>query len=120
MKLSDIKGEQAFDVLADLLEPLATIMSDSKIKELVEQKVLRIKIVQYILKEHKTEAIQILAIMEQEDFETYKERVNVLTLPLKLLEIFNDKDFVNLFMSQAQITEMPFGSVMANTEASEE
>ena len=31
MKLSDIKGERALDVLADMIEPVAEIMGDKEI-----------------------------------------------------------------------------------------
>ena len=37
MKLSEITGEAALDLLADIIEPAAEIMSDPKVKELFEK-----------------------------------------------------------------------------------
>jgi hypothetical protein len=34
MKLSDYKGEEALDVLADIIEPLANIITDEDIQKL--------------------------------------------------------------------------------------
>ena len=39
LKLSEIKGEKAFDVLADLTEPIANIAADKKAAELLGLKV---------------------------------------------------------------------------------
>lgn len=101
MKLSEIKGDRALDVLADIMEPLARILTDEEItKNNGEPKLLLAK---KILKGHKKEVIEILAILDGEKPETYE--VNLLTLPVKLVEILNDPEIGNLFTLQGQKTE---------------
>jgi hypothetical protein len=53
MKLSEYKGEQALDMLADLIEPAATIMADKEIANAVRANLPRIKIVKAAIKNHK-------------------------------------------------------------------
>lgn len=117
MKLSEIKGEQALDVLADLLEPVTEIMTDKKVSATF-QSGQRMKAVKHAIKEHKKAVIEILAIMDGEDPATYEPKV--VTLPVKMIELFNDKEFVSLFQSQAQETEdASSGSATESTEADE-
>lgn len=119
MKLSEIKGEKAIDLLADLLDPVGEILEDEKIIKMVRSgKATRVEIVKVVLKRHKKAVIEILALMDGEDPKTYE--VNVLTLPSKLLEILNDQDFINLFTSQGQkITEQLSGSATGTTKEKE-
>ena len=117
MKLSDIKGERALEVLADLIEPMASIMSDEIFVADVRagKKLLAIK---RLLKEHKTEVVEVLAVLHGEDPTEYQ--VNLLTLPLTLLEILNDPDVMELFQSQEQnMGATSFGPATETTEATE-
>lgn len=95
MKLSEIKGEQALDVLADIIDPLTKICMDEEIQNMVKSKVPTIKLIKPILKNHKKEIVEVLAILDGENPETYE--VNVLTLPIKLMELMNDPAFNELF-----------------------
>lgn len=120
MKLSEYKGEQALDILADIVEPAAAILADKELAELSKSGVARIKLVKPIIKNHKKEVIEILAILEGEEPEQYAEKVNIFTLPAKLLELLNDPELVNLFTWQGQKTENETsGSATENTEADE-
>ena len=120
MKLSDYKGEQAIDVLVELMEPATAIMADKEIARLVQSKVPVIKIVKAAIKNHKKEVIEILAVLDGEDPEKYAEKVTLFTLPVKLLEVLNDPMMQSLFTSQGQMTEVLSTSAMENTEASEQ
>ena len=114
MRLSEIEGEKALDVLADLLEPASEIVSDKEVEKHYKsgQTLLAVKAA---LKNHKKAVIEILAITEGEDPETYKPKV--LTLPAKLLEIFNDPDIIDLFRLQGQEDKTSSGSATENIEA---
>jgi len=121
MKLSEYKGEQALDMLADLIEPAAAIMADKEIATLVKSGAPQIKIIKPAIKNHKPEVIEILAILDGEDPAEYAEKVNLFTLPFKLLEILNDPDLMGLFTSQGQKKEeTSSGSATESTEASEQ
>jgi hypothetical protein len=121
MKLSDYKGEEALDVLADIIEPLTMIIADGEIQELAKQKkVPPIKYVKPAIKNHKREVIEILARLNKQSPEDYEKTMTLFTLPLQVLEFINDPEVQNLFTSQIQNLKTPFadsGSVTENTEA---
>lgn len=118
MKLSDFKGEKAIEVFADLLEPMAKILSDKEIVALFQsENVKQIEIVKKLLKAHPKEIVWILAVLDDKDPETYEP--NFITLPMKLLEIINDESVKYLFTSQSQDVSNVSGSATENTEGKE-
>lgn len=118
MKLSEIKDENAIELLADILEPAADIFSDKDIVNIIRNggnKMLGIKLA---LKNHKKAIIEILAALEGVPVNEY--HCNVLTLPVKLLEIVNDEDLASFFTLQQQMIVEEFsGSVTENTTEKE-
>lgn len=112
MKLSDYKGEEALEVLADIIEPAAEIFSDKEVVDGFKNPAKRLKAVSVALRKHKKPVIALLAALERKDPEEYE--VGVLTLPAKLLEILNDKELLELFTSQAQT-----GDATSSASASE-
>lgn len=115
MKLSEIQGEAAFDVLADILEPVTTIISDPKFKELIASG-NRLDTVKYLLHNQKKPIMWIMAVIDGEDPETYKP--NLLTIPIKLVELLNDDAVIDLFTAAAPNT--PPDSSGSATEATQE
>lgn len=111
-KLSEIKGEDALDVLADVLDPFVEIANDAEFVNIVRSGKNKLYIAKYLLKNHKTEVIQILAILDGQDVETYKP--NVVQIPLMLLSLLNDPDLTVLFTSADTVTSS--GSATENTE----
>lgn len=117
MKLSDYKNEDALDLLADLLEPVAEIAADTEVVEAFKGKT-KLEAIKIAIKKHKKEVVEILARIENTPVEEYS--FNVFTLPLKVLEILNDKDLLDFFAMQGQIVgENVSGSAMGNTKADE-
>ena len=91
MKLSEIKNEQAIEVLADMFDPIIEIASDENVISAARgnNKVLMVK-------------------------------CDVLTLPMKLLDLFNRPELGFLFQSQGQkMGETSFGSATENTKVGE-
>ena len=118
MKLSEIKGEQALDILADLLEPATEIITDEELRDKFREDD-KLGAVKIALKGHKTAVIQIMALLDGQNPAEYE--VNLFTLPKKLLEIFNDPLVVDLFSSQGQNEdENSSGSATVNTEGAEQ
>ena len=112
MKLSEIKGERAIEVIADLIEPIANIAVDENFKDVFKIKVgegetaeeavgkkLKSKI-PYLLKEHKQEISQILGTLEGIN----PEELNILQIVKGVVEMANDKALLQLF-SSAVLTE---------------
>ena len=128
MKLSDFKGEEALDVLADIIEPITFILADKdiqKMKEEAEKKKKPLPMISYVkpaIKNHKKEIIQILARLQNQTPEEYEETLSLATLPLQVLDFLNDPEIQKLFISQSQTLQeasASSGSVTENTEANE-
>ena len=113
MKLSEYQGEDALDLLADLIEPAGEIMSDKQIGDIFKEN--RFKAIGLAIKNHKRAVMQILAIMDGVPVEEYK--CNVFSLPVKILEILNDPEMIQLFQYQGQTGDAKSsGSASVNTE----
>lgn len=115
MKLREFENEQALDLLADIIEPIARIMADDKIEKMVKAKKPVLIIASHILKNNKRDVIEIVAMMNGADPATFK--FNTVTLLKDVVEIMDDPDIISLFTSQGQMTEEgSSGSATENTE----
>jgi|GEM_PF-1551801 len=123
MKLSEYRGDDALEVLAELLEPAVEILADKEIAaawcgnstgKTRGQK--QLKAVSIALKKHREAVISVLAALEHESPEEYRAKINVVTLPKKLLEVLNDKDLKAFFTSQEQTEDELSGSASVSTE----
>lgn len=116
-KLSEINGEDALDVLADIVDPLTEILTDKDVAEEFRSG-QRIKAISVALKNHKKAALTIMAILDGEDVEKYKP--NLLALPRRIIDILNDPMIQELFSSESQTEAASSGSPTESTEATEE
>ena len=103
MKLSEIKGEKAIEVFADLLEPVGAILSDAEIAALIRNDSSKIEIIKTTLKKHAKEVIERRAVSDDVPVEKYD--VDFTALPAKLIELFNDELVTQVFQSQSQSGE---------------
>ena len=118
MKLSEIKGEKALEVVADLIDPVGRLMQDEKFKEYIDSD-SKLELIKYLLKNHKKDVLEILALLNGEDPKTYEP--TLLSLPKMLMDLLSDPDVMSLFGSQDQNTELAsFGPATENIEAKEE
>lgn len=131
MKLSDIKGERVFDVIADLIDPVQHIAQDKEItlfkrekapegvatKDFAVQKIMAN--VPKLLKRHKQDLSTILATIKGVPVAEYVVGLNLAQLSVDLLELMNDAEFINFFTSAVKTTNV-FGSPSENTEALEQ
>lgn len=111
MKLSEIKGERAIEIIADLIDPVSVIASDDEFKQLLEAD-KKVDAVKYLLKNHSKEVLTCMAILNDEDPKTYSP--SFVTLPAMLLELLNTPELVELFYSGGTVTSS--GSPMESTE----
>lgn len=123
MRLSDYKGEEALDVLADIIEPLANIITDEEIQKMAKQENTPVlAMVKPAIKNHKKDLIAILARLENQPVEEYEKTMSLFTLPKQVLELLNDPEVQSLFQSQgkSEITSLASSSsATENTEAGE-
>ena len=128
MKLSDIKGERVFDVIADLISPIANIASDKDAMELFQKKkvpqdtdvktflIQRLtKALPILLKNHKQDIISVLSTIEGCSANDYAENLTLSTLMRDCADLLNDKTFMELFIS-AQTEELSSVSVQTISE----
>ncbi len=117
MKLSEIRGERALDVLAEIIEPAVEIMADKEFAMLLQRN-MAVKAASHAIKNHKKAVLTMMAALDGEPVETYNP--SLLALPRKLLEIINDPEMVSLFQSQDHPSEAgASGPVSENTEVPE-
>ena len=131
MRLSDIKGDRVFDVIADIIDPIANIAEDDTAsalfkreklpegmtsKEFVTQRAR--KALPALLKGHKCDIIAILASIEGVSAESYKGALNLVKLMRDATELLTDEAFGALFLS-AQSGKSS-GSAQENTEGKDE
>lgn len=95
MKLSEFKGDKAYDVLAELIEPVMTICTNQELQELRKSGAPKLKFIKPILKNNKKEITTILAVLDDKDPAEYE--VNLFTLPAKILELLSDPEIEQLF-----------------------
>ena len=110
-KISEIKGEDALDILADLVEPLSEFSQDKVFVAYIRAG-KKIPAIKYALKTHKKALLMVMALLEGEDPDTYNPPL--LRLPAMLLELLNDPELVMLFPSEQTVTSS--GSATVNTE----
>ena len=116
-RLSDYRNEEALDLLVEIMEPAAELMSDKDTINLLYSKAAgdRMKGVKQMIAEHKGAVINILAALDGVPVDQYE--CGFFTLPTRLLEILNDKELLGFFMDQQMPnTEKPSSSAMENTE----
>ena len=112
-KLSEYKNEEALDLLADILEPVAHIFAD---KDFVEQlQTNKMSAIQHVIRNHKSDVLTIMARLEGVSVDEYQ--CTIFTLPMALINMLNDPDLIDFFKSQGlKINEESFGSATENIE----
>lgn len=115
--MNELKNEQAIEALADMLDPIVEIATDKEIIT-VARSDNKVQMIKLILKNHARSILEIMALMEGVPVDEYE--CDLLTLPVKLIELFNRPEFSVLFLSQGQIEEQTsFGSAMESIEDAE-
>ena len=114
MKLSEYKNEEALDLLADVIEPVTTMLSDPAVVSIFQSDAPKVKLVTYLLKNHKAEVLEVLARLDGVPVSEYQ--CNVLSLPIKLLEIMKDKELMSFFSASAELEVISSGDATENTK----
>lgn len=111
-KLSEYKNEDALDLLADIMEPVAYIFADKEfVKKAQENKLSAIK---HVMKKHSKNILSIIARLEGVPVEEYK--CTIFSLSLAIMNLFNDPELMDFFKSQGlKINNESSGSAMENT-----
>ena len=92
-KLSEIKGEEALDVIAEILVPITAIANDDEVKEGSETNVATC--ISIMLKKYKAEVMHILAVVDGKKVEDLD--FDILELTGSLVELLNEPAVQSLF-----------------------
>ena len=112
MRLSDIKGDRVFDVIADIIDPIANIASDETASALFKREKLpegmtaksfllkrARKAVPALLKGHKSDIITVLSTIEGVSADDYRASLTLAKLMQDTAELMTDEAFGELFIS---------------------
>ena len=113
MKLSDIKGDRVFDVIADIIDPIANMAQDKDVAAMFERKAVpngmkardffakrMRKGLPVLLKSHKADIIAIIAAIEGVTPELYAASLDFPKLFTDVMEIITDDAFLDFLSSQ--------------------
>lgn len=131
MRLSDIKGDRVFDVIADIIDPIANIASDETASALFKREKLpegmtakefllerARKAIPALLKVHKSDIITVLATIDGVSADDYRASLTLAKLMQDTAELLTDEAFGELFISAQSGTSS--GSAQENTGESEQ
>ena len=94
-KLSEIKGEESLDVLAEILVPITEIANDEEVRAGIDTNVA--KCLAIALKKHKQEVLEIMAVIDGKTVEEMLEEIDLLTLPGFMVDVLNEPAVQVLF-----------------------
>lgn len=113
MKLSELKGERAIEVIADLIEPITNIAQDQKNLKLFHAELQKGETareagirdfkakIPNLLKTHKKDVLNILCILNEKN----PDDLSVMDIFAGAVELANDKDFQVLFLSSVKTAD---------------
>lgn len=107
MKLSEIKGDRAIEVVADIMEPISNLLTDTDIKKIFENKKKQsvAKLLPDIIKMHKSDIYRILASLEGTTVNEYKKKVTIVKLIQDFTDLVTDESVQALFTSAKPVSE---------------
>ena len=112
--LTEIKGDDALELIADLLEPVTEITADEKVKNAYQSENIG-SAIKVAIKEHKTAVIAILAALNECDVKDYNP--SVAQIVKDALAVVNDRALLDLFTYPNQKSEEnTSGSVSESSE----
>lgn len=107
MKLSEIKGDRALEVIADIMEPITNLISDPETKKALKNngKEPVVKILPKIIKTHKDDIYKMLAILDGVTVEEYAKSANMVKIINDFTDIVMDESIQSLFTSAKPVEE---------------
>lgn len=120
-RILDARGEDALDVLAELLGPVGEIASDPEISGMMKTGGggSMMDLARAILTSHKTAAIEIMAIDDGKTVEEERKLLSVITIPARLLKLFSIPAVRDLLFGAAEGKTSASGSSSASESENE-
>lgn len=112
MKLSDIKGDRVFDVIADIIDPIANMVQDKDVAAMFKREAVpdgmeardffakrMCKGLPVLLKGHKADIIAVMAVIEGVTPEQYTASLDFAKLFTDVMELVTDDAFIDFLSS---------------------
>lgn len=129
-KLSEITMEQGLDIVADILVPIMSIAEDDTARDFftkekpqegesaIQMALRRIKSsLPALIKKHKEDLIVIMAALNTQTVDEYKQSKGFMGLVKDVMSLANDEDLQGLFTSaESENISESSGSASENTE----
>lgn len=129
-KLSEITMEQGLDIVADILVPIMSIAEDDTAREFftkekpqegenaIQMALRRIKSsLPALIKKHKEDLIVIMAALNTQTVDEYKQSKGFMGLVKDVVSLANDEDLQGLFtLAESENISESSGSASENTE----
>ena len=91
MKITDFKGEEALDLLVNIMEPVTIIFADKAVRDAYKSQP-KLLLVKTVVKSHKAEVLEIMAMLNGMSADEYKAVITIPGLIRQMLELINDKE----------------------------
>ena len=130
MKLSNVKGDRVFDVIADIIDPIASMVQDKDVAAMFKREAVpdgmeardffakrMCKGLPVLLKSHKADIIAVMAAIEGVTPEQYAASLDFPKLFTDVMELITDNAFLD-FLSSSETgkgADAP-GAALANFE----
>lgn len=120
-KISEFKDDEAMDVLVEILEPSANLISNERFKQAIRGdkkkniKPNKLEAVKIAITDNRKDVVKIMAVLNETPVEDF--HYTLLTLPTMVLQLFNDKELIDFFQYRGEMDSATHsGSVMETTE----
>ena len=117
-RLSDYKGDEAFELWADLLEPITEILGDGEIAEVLQSNKPTLIKASIILKKYKKEAMDIMLRIDPEPIDGLNVIVRLASILVEIGQRDDIRGFFG-FAGQAEMENVSSGFVTESTGAEE-
>lgn len=104
MKLSELKGQDAIDAIADVIEPLSAIATDKRLRadfKKVADSDDRVaalgKVLPKAIKTHKTDVIKVLASVNRKTVKEYEAEATVPRIMADAFDVLTDEELFAFF-----------------------
>ena len=110
MRLSDIKGDGALDVMADLIPPFVSIATDKEVVSAITSLggtgvAEAASLAPLLVKSHRDDVVAILAALNGKTPDEYRAGMTLASLTTDLVGLLTDTDVGDFFGSQPTVTE---------------
>ena len=101
MKLSEIKGDRALEVIADIMEPISNLVSDPEVKKTFQGTSTEpiVKVLPKIIKNHKKAVYNMLAILDGVSVKDYISNATITKILQDFSDVIMDESIQTLFIS---------------------